>query len=88
MASSAKSVPSARLLLLALAGVLPFALVLRVSVDRVLVEDILVVSLLLRFEVLLVLFAHARKDLRKTTATILHEPRGVAQLVERRSPKP
>jgi hypothetical protein len=37
-----------------------------------LVEGVLVVSLFLRFEILLVLLAHARKDLRKSLATILH----------------
>jgi hypothetical protein len=71
-ASSAKRVPSARRLPLAFAGVVALALVLRVPPLLLLVEGVLVVSLFLRFEILLVLLAHARKDLRKSLATILH----------------
>jgi hypothetical protein len=75
-ASSANRVPSARRLLAVLVRLarlvwlVRLALVLAVPPTRLLVERVLVVPLLLRLEILLLLFAHGRKDLRKSAATI------------------
>jgi hypothetical protein len=84
-----KSAPSARLWLLRGERLVALALVFAVALALLLVAKLVVARfLLLRLEVLLFVLAHAKTILRNDAATILAALRGVAQLVERRSPKP